>query len=360
MLLSLGTKKLHAATLCAALLFSSAVSPKCPISDYSAPKQALIYASVLAAAPLIDGTLRNISTLSTLDGWKELPSHLKKHIVKCLFAEGIEARRENENFFAHKLRFVGTYAKQNPVFLLALAAVSTEVGLTLKREFDRLKDIEKAHPEVDKLKKEAQAAKDAQAKAEKDFAAAQAKVKELETKIAALEKDLATAKDALASSTDDVKKQLAQALEEKQAAAGARDTAAREAADWKAKFDALTTTHNECQGKIDAAVSAKTDLQALYDALGLEHGKCAGKLQAAEQAHEGCDATLEEARTAHESCEATISALQRQLADKGTLPGADDAPGDDMDGGILDAAITASALARKAKGPQQPTTDNPE
>lgn len=236
---SLKIKTMRSAALCAVLLFSPATF--CTwnkLGEQSARNHALISASILAVAPVLDGVLKNAGSLSSLEGWQKLPKALRKHISRSLFAEGIEARKEDENFFAHKGRFVGTYAKENPVFLIALAFVVASATDALHSEYNRL--ASQAQPNLANKLKETQdkltAANTAQSTAQKDLDAAKAEVARLQEEATTA----AAAKTGVDSDLATRTEELARAQAALTEATSARDALQTRVAELDAEKAALT------------------------------------------------------------------------------------------------------------------------
>jgi|GEM_PF-6686175 len=261
---SLGSKTLRTATLCVVLLFMPTTSCGWLDQKPTARNQALISGAALVVAPVLDGILRNIGSLSSLDGWKKLPKALKVHIAQSLFAEGIKAREKNESFFAHKARIAGTYAAENPVFLLTLALVIANATHSLKTEFDR------QNPNAAALTKAQQALADAEAK-----------VTDLTRQL----KDTTTDKDNLAG-------QLADAQRTQRTAENAlhalREEHGRCAApgDAEARLRELTATHNDCgpalraeQQRVNDALAAHRDCATTREALEAELAALGAQLE---------------------------------------------------------------------------------
>ena len=249
MLSLLKTKNIRSAALCAVLLFSPMTF--CTWKKPTAQNQALISAGALLAAPVIDGLLRNASTLTSLDGWKNLPAAVKAHLTQSLFAEGImRARKEDENFFMHKFALIMEYAKQNPVFLVALTAVIANAADSLNTEFDRLK--KEANPNL---------ATDLET-AQKNLSAAEKERDQATAQVTQLTNDVEAAKQKGAAETQAVEAKLAAAQQEK---ATADETVARLDEQLRAETERVTQAGRQLAQAQAAHQNCAADTQALQE-----------------------------------------------------------------------------------------------
>lgn len=112
--------KISTALLCLAL-----VVPQANIkANVSVAEQAGRSAGLLALGVFFDGILRNNAELRTREGIMRFFSILKQHGLDCVLAKAIGPREENESRFAYFRRFVGQYAKKNPLFSTAAFIVT--------------------------------------------------------------------------------------------------------------------------------------------------------------------------------------------------------------------------------------------
>lgn len=112
--------KISTALLCLAL-----VVPQANIkANVSVAEQAKRSVGLLALGVLADGILRNNAELRTREGIIRFFSILKQHGLDCVLAKAIGPREENESRFAYFRRFVGQYAKKNPLFSTAAFIVT--------------------------------------------------------------------------------------------------------------------------------------------------------------------------------------------------------------------------------------------